>query len=77
MRETEFTDYTLREFELTSDSNVSILIYHYFIPCLGICNDVGKQKTATKPRKNYDFLMGGQLTNSTFKINFFLLFEMR
>lgn len=40
MRETEFTDYTLREFELTSDNNVSVKTYHYFIPCLGIYNHV-------------------------------------
>ena len=34
MKETEFTDYILREFEVTSESNVSILSCLNIVPCL-------------------------------------------
>lgn len=50
MKETEFTDYILREFELTSESDVSILSYHNIVPHLHcvLCDDIYSCEGAKK-----------------------------
>ena len=50
MKETEFTDYILREFELTSESDVSILCYHNIVPHLHcvVCDDIYSCEGAKK-----------------------------